>query len=217
MNYIAFQGGFDKNLSYLIWCDKTKIAAIVDPAVNSASIIATIEKNGLILQKILITHSHYDHTSFIEDYIYYLPEIEVCCNKQSTKLFQSNNIKGICNNEVIMLGEALLISLYTPGHYHDSICFWVKNSNLLFTGDTMFVGRSGRTISTTSNIKEQFNSIYSIILSLPLNTTILPGHHYGYKQSISLDENIQISKFFQCKNFKEFQLVMRKFERTFKK
>ena len=65
---MAFQGGFDKNLSYLIWCDETKIAAIVDPAVNSTSIIAIIEKNGLILQKILITHSHYDHTSFIEDY-----------------------------------------------------------------------------------------------------------------------------------------------------
>ena len=50
-----------------------------------------------------------------------------------------------------------------------------------------------------------------------VNTTILPGHHYGYKKSITIEDNIKISKFFQCQNLKEFISVMKKFESTFNK
>ena len=54
MNIKAFQGGFDKNLSYLVWCDKTSIAAIIDPAVEINPIIEYITSHNLILSKILI-------------------------------------------------------------------------------------------------------------------------------------------------------------------
>ena len=52
MNIKVFQGGFDKNLSYLIWCDKTSIAAIIDPAVEINPIIEYITSHNLILSKI---------------------------------------------------------------------------------------------------------------------------------------------------------------------
>ena len=76
----------------------------------------------------------------------------------------------------------------------------------------MFVGRSGRTISKKSDIKQLYHSIYNIILSLPLNTQIYPGHHYGYKKSILLSDNIKCSKFFSTKSLHEFIKVMKNFE-----
>ena len=63
----SFQGGFDKNLSYLIWCDKTKIAAIIDPSVEISPIVEAIQKNNLFINKIFITRSHHDHFSFLDD------------------------------------------------------------------------------------------------------------------------------------------------------
>ena len=59
MQIKTFQGGFDKNFSYLIWCDKTRIAAVVDPSVEIAPIIQIINKHNLILNKIFITHTHH--------------------------------------------------------------------------------------------------------------------------------------------------------------
>ena len=213
----TYQGGYDKNFSYLLWCEKSKHAAIIDPAVNPNSITEYIEKENLILSKIMITHSHYDHIKYLDDFIYYYPNIQICCHEESKKLYSPNNIKSLGDNEVIMLGEILIISIFTPGHYHDSICYWIKNDNLLFTGDTMFVGRTGRTISNTSNISELYDSIYEKIFQLPENTKILPGHHYGYIPSITIKENKSISAFFQCNSLQDFKKIMAKFEENYKK
>ena len=76
----------------------------------------------------------------------------------------------------------------------------------------MFVGRTGRTISGGSNIPDLFNSIYNILLELPPKTIIYPGHHYGFSKTISIDDNIKLSKIFQCKSLKEFELVMKNYE-----
>jgi|TARA_B110000467_G_C18250763_1_gene440287 glyoxylase-like metal-dependent hydrolase (beta-lactamase superfamily II) len=209
MNVHSFQGGFDKNLSYLVWCNKTKIAAIIDPSVEINPIIELIQENNLFLNKIFITHTHHDHFAFLDDFKYLYPSIEVYCSKESNKQF---NHRGLSNNEISTIGEELLVSLHTPGHYYDSLCFWNESSQQLFTGDTMFVGRSGRTISKKSDIKQLYHSIYNIILSLPLNTQIYPGHHYGYKKSVSLNDNIKCSKFFDTKSLSEFIKVMENFE-----
>ena len=111
----------------------------------------------------------------------------------------------------------MILTLFTPGHYFDSICYWVKNENMLFTGDTMFVGRTGRTISGGSNISDLFNSIYNILLKLPPKTIIYPGHHYGFSKTISINDNIKLSKIFQCNSLKEFKLVMKNYENNRKK
>ena len=81
----------------------------------------------------------------------------------------------------------------------------------------MFVGRTGRTISKTSNIDDLYQSIYSVILQLPHETIIYPGHNYGYQKTISLKKNILISKFFQCKSIDNFKKVMLNFEANFNK
>ena len=215
MNIKCYQGGYDKNFSYLIWCEKTKLAAIIDPAVNSIKILEKINQLNLTLTKILITHTHHDHYYYLSDYIYKYPNIEICCNEQSIKLFNDLNTKPIENNEIISIGNFLLISLFTPGHYHDSICYWNKTEKKVFTGDTMFVGRTGRVKSDTSNIEELYNSTYKILLNLPKETIIYPGHHYGFSKTISIKDNIKNSDFFQCKSLNEFIKIMKKFEKNY--
>ena len=57
MKIKSFQGGFDKNLSYLIWCESTHIAGIVDASVKLTEINESIKLYDLILEKIFITHN----------------------------------------------------------------------------------------------------------------------------------------------------------------
>ena len=98
----------------------------------------------------------------------------------------------------------------------DDILFLVSDNKnkSIFTGDTMFIGRTGRTISPRSSIKNLYKSVYKILLKLPFETMIYPGHHYGYKMFDNIGNNMISSKFFSCKKFEDFCLIMDKYEKN---
>ena len=212
MKIKAFEGGYDKNLSYLIWCDSTKIASIFDASVKINDILLEINKNNLKLNSIFITHSHYDHITYLNDFIKTYPDIIIYINNNSD--LNLPGIKRIKHNQKIKIGNSIITCLCTPGHFYDSMCFWNQKSKMLITGDTIFVGRTGRVVSQRSNIEDLYNSIYNIILKLPHDTIIYPGHNYGPKNKISIQENMTISNFFKSKNLQEFINTMEKFEKT---
>ena len=159
MKIKSFQGGYDKNFSYVIWCEETKHAALIDASTEINPIIEYIEELDLILSKILITHTHYDHISYLDDLLNIYPNTLVYCYKNPIN-FQYT-YKGLDDNETIILGNELLVAIYTPGHLRDSLSFYSEKNKCVFTGDTVFVGRTGRTISNTSNIKELYHSVYN--------------------------------------------------------
>ena len=76
----SFEGGYDKNFSYLIWCNKTNIASLIDPSVDIAAIIDAIKKYKLEFKSIFITHSHHDHLSYLKDFIDIYPKINIYIN-----------------------------------------------------------------------------------------------------------------------------------------
>ena len=213
MKIKTFQGGFDKNLSYLIWCGSTRKAGIVDASVELTEIIECVEKNNLILEKVFITHTHFDHINYLEDIKSQFPQIQICGFNNPEEVL-GENYRELNHYEIIPLGSEMITSIHTPGHYPDSMCFWNKKGNCVFTGDTMFVGRTGRTIGAKSNISHLYASIYNDLLKLPPQTIIYSGHHYGYKTSIALKENISLSSFFQCASEDEFIAVMDQFEKN---
>ncbi len=216
MKVKSFLGGFDKNLSYLVWCPITKLTSIVDPAVDPLPIFEFVEKNDLILEKILITHTHHDHYKYLDDFIYKYPLINLHCFHKPINDLKHEYI-GLTDNQVISIGKFLLTTIHTPGHFSDSICLWSKEKEILFTGDTIFIGRTGRTISAHSDVKILYKSIYDKILTIPHETIIYPGHHYGYSKYDTISFNVKNSAFFQCKNEDEFIKVMKNFEKNRKK
>ena len=213
MKIKRFQGGYDKNFCYVVSCDETRMAAIIDPAVEINPVIEYIESEDLILDKILVTHTHNDHIYYLNDFINLYPLTRVYAS--SNAAFKTNiKFKKVEHNDVIILGKLFILSLFTPGHYFDSMCFWMKSEKIVFTGDTMFVGRTGRTVGNGSDIKNLYQSIYDILLKLPTETIVYPGHHYGFRKEITIRENVKNSIFFQCKSFNEFELVMKNFEKS---
>ena len=205
----TFKGGFDNNFSYIITCLRTRYEIIIDAAIELDKLQPFLKSTPSAL---FITHTHHDHIKYINSYIENFPDISIVGNPKSKNNYGSDKFTSLNDNETIKIGELEILSIHTPGHYFDSICYLVEN--VLFTGDTLFVGRTGRTVGNGSNIKNLYQSIYKILLKLPTETILYPGHHYGFRKEITIHENVKNSNFFQCKSFNEFELVMKNFEKS---
>ena len=214
MKIKSFQGGYDKNFCYLLWDTHDKNTFIIDPSVETTQIINFINHHDLIVKGILITHTHYDHIRYLNEIRSAYPYVKIYASEFATPNL-GLPFRGLIDNENIYFDK--IKALFTPGHYKDSMCYWVKSEKIIFTGDTIFVGRTGRTISSDSSIYDLYNSVYNIILKLPKDTIIYPGHDYGISETISIKDNIKLSNFFQCRNLDEFTNVMNNFENSRKK
>ena len=205
----SFIGGYDKNLAYIITCMQTGIHIIVDAAIKLERLKPFIRSEPVAL---LITHTHGDHIAFLDDYTQAFANIVIVGHPESQAILDVDGFKPIENDSRFSVGRLKLHAIHTPGHYFDSVCYTLEN--VIFTGDTLFVGRTGRTISTRSNINDLYDSVYNKIIPLPPQTRIYPGHDYGPEPSITVEKNIEISPLLQAKNEEDFISRMEQYERT---
>ena len=94
MKIKTFQGGFDKNFSYLIICRNSGYAAVIDPAVEPTLMIKLIKTKGFKLNKILVTHTHRDHIAFIKEWQDEFPSAVILGYTQ-TKLLKSKYCSAV--------------------------------------------------------------------------------------------------------------------------
>ena len=206
----SFEGGYDKNYSYLLTCLETISSIVVDASLE-LSRLQPFQKSRPTA--ILITHSHHDHIKYIDEYIEAYPEIKIIGHpKSKLNNTSESNYLPMEDSSVFKLGGLDIKTIHTPGHYYDSVCYLVDN--VIFTGDTLFIGRTGRTLSKGSNTSDLYNSVYKKLLNLPGNTIIYPGHNYGSKPTMTISENIKISNLLQASGEKDFIDRMKNYEKT---
>ena len=149
------------NYIYL-YCYHQNDAFVVDPG-ESKVVLNALDKHGLNLTEVLITHRHIDHTAGVEDL------------KKRTGCRVISGEKA----EIFLVGNMRIQAIATPGHTRDSVCYYVqaseKHSVLLFTGDTLFVGGCGRPIE--SDAQTLWHSLQKLT-ALPDDTLVYPGHDY---------------------------------------
>ena len=131
---------------------KGKNALIIDPG-DEGKLLLEKTKN-LNIEAILITHHHKDHIGALN----FFTNINIIdnYNRQKTKNF---------NFEIIE----------TKGHTNDSVTYYFKEQNIMFTGDFLFKGTIGRTDMPTGDSNEMKKSIEKI-KKYPQKTIIYPGH-----------------------------------------
>ena len=203
----SFKGGYDDNFQYLLTCLQSRAQVSIDAALPLDTIRPFIDGAFVAM---LITHTHGDHIAFIDEYLDAFPELLIIINECSAGRISALNVHPAMDGEQIQIGQLLIDVLHTPGHFPDSCCY--KLENVIFTGDTLFVGRTGRTISQGSDNGELYHSVYSKLLTLPQDTLIYPGHDYGKSPTITIAKNIQISPLLQATNEQDFIERMAAFE-----
>ncbi len=180
-------GPFDTN-AYIVACPATGIGAVIDPGVESLAAIEA-ELSGITLDKILITHSHWDHIGDaaalkkkyrLPIYIHPLdaPNLE---QPGSDKLPCWLSIEGVKpdvlieEGALINVGNILFKVIHTPGHSPGGVCFYCERENILFSGDTLFKGSIGNLSFPTSNASLMWPSLAKLS-RLPPATVVYPGH-----------------------------------------
>jgi len=197
--------GFD-NFCYLIFCQRKKKAAFVDPGYNYTDLIKLISKKDLILDYIIATHYHFDHTGCINQIKKTYPNSKIIASElDGSQLDAKVDIK-VSDNENIRLGDINLKFILTPGHTPGGICIIVDNESLL-TGDTLFIGDCGRTDLLGGSLNQMFKTLQEKIMPLPDNLIVYPGHNYGDKPFDSLGNQKKTNKTLLAKNIKEFSKI----------
>ena len=178
--------------TYLLWDEESREALIVDSGNEAEPILRYASEAGLVVKWVVLTHAHYDHVLYMDEYRVAFPEAKLAIGAQDAPLL--SDIEGnvsylfgdsrafgeadekLCDGEVIRLGKSELVVISTPGHTPGCICLYSRADKLMVTGDTLFGGGGiGRTDFKYGSIEVLRESLKRI-LSMSGDITILPGH-----------------------------------------
>lgn len=171
--------------------DKTGHGFLIDPGAQADKILDIINKNSWIIEKILLTHGHFDHTGAVEEIRQKLG-IPYLIHKNGARFLSDNklNLSSYCKRNIVLKHaeyfddydiirtstDLCLHVIHTPGHTPDSVVFYNEQEGVAFVGDTIFRGSIGNTGYPGGNMEQLRVSIVDKIFQLPAETILYSGH-----------------------------------------
>ncbi len=181
---------------YIVSCEATKKAAIIDPGGNEDRILSTCRADDLQVEYLIATHGHPDHVC-ANGPLKEATGAAIVMHRADAEFFGRADIRGffsqlglpespppdilVEDGDTITFGNQSLQVIHTPGHTPGGICLYSAPD--CFTGDTLFVGGVGRTDFPGGSAEELSRSIRTRLLTLPPETVVWPGHGYGGSRS----------------------------------
>ena len=182
---------FDQNCS-LIWCDETMRGAAVDPGGDIERILAEAERQGVTLEKILLTHGHLDHvggTAALAEqlglpiegphpadkfWIDALPQQAAMFGFGQAKVFTPD--RWLQQGDTVSVGNVTLQVRQAPGLTPGHVIFFDPASKTAWVGDVLFEGSIGRTDFPGGDYQTLINSIHEQLFTLGDEVQFVPGH-----------------------------------------
>ena len=158
------------NYGYLIVCEQTNQAAIIDPS-EADPVLRNIEQEKVDPVAILNTHHHRDHTGGNEALLAKHPVKVYGHTSDRSRIFGLTD--GVDEGDMIQVGELTGKVFFIPGHTTGHVAYLFDDN--LFCGDTLFTAGCGRLFEGTP---EQMHGSLKKLMSLPDNTNVYCGHEY---------------------------------------
>jgi hydroxyacylglutathione hydrolase len=182
---------FQQNCS-LVWCDETLSAALIDPGGDLPMLLAAVEKQGVTLEQIWVTHAHIDHAGAVgrlarerglpiigpqEDdqfWIDLLPNRGASFGLEPGEAFTPT--RWLHDGDTVTLGHCTLQVRHCPGHTPGHVVFFEPATKMAFVGDVLFAGSIGRTDFPRGNHEQLIESITGRLWPLGDDVAFVPGH-----------------------------------------
>jgi glyoxylase-like metal-dependent hydrolase (beta-lactamase superfamily II)/rhodanese-related sulfurtransferase len=171
--------------SYLIGCSETCAAALIDPEISQIDrYLALAARDGLRIRFVIDTHTHADHFSATRQLARELG-VPTVMHRASPAPFVDMRVD---DGETIVVGKLRLRVLHTPGHTRDSMCLVVDD--VLFSGDTLLIGGTGRTDLPGGDPEALYDSLFNRVLKLDPALKVYPAHDYKGRSHSTLGEEV---------------------------
>ena len=162
-------GGWPVN-AYLLICQATNAAAIIDTAAHPDLILEQLDAQHVNPTAILLTHSHGDHTNGLRK-LQTETGCETYIHKDEPKPQSNTALREVVHGDVLSVGELTVSVVNTPGHTTGGCSFLTKNVG--FVGDAIFAGSVG---GPNISYQDEIDSVRDNLLSLPDTVRLFPGH-----------------------------------------
>jgi hydroxyacylglutathione hydrolase len=182
---------FQQNCS-VVWCDATLKAAIIDPGGDLDRLLAAIDKLGVSLEQIWLTHAHIDHAGGTGELARRLAlpivgphpgdQFWIDGLAQQSRMFGFPPAEAfvptrwLADGDTVSIGEETLSVRHCPGHTPGHVVFHSASAQRAFVGDVLFAGSIGRTDFPDGSFEDLRDAIHNKLFTLPDDTIVYPGH-----------------------------------------
>ena len=182
---------FQQNCS-IVWCDATHQAAIIDPGGDLDRLLAEVQRLGLTLDQIWLTHAHIDHAGGTGELAQKLnipitgphpgDQFWIDGLAEQSRMFgfapaePFTPTRWLHDGDTVTLGEETLAVRHCPGHTPGHVVFHSPGAQRAFVGDVLFAGSIGRTDFPGGNHQQLIDSIVQRLWPMGGETVFIPGH-----------------------------------------
>lgn len=177
---------------YVLGCERTGEAIVIDPGDDAPGILALLARHGLKLSRVLATHAHFDHLLACRplqeatgaSFHLHAADRPLLIAMRRTCIAWLGYDPGeppapdgeLLPGEIVRAGDVALEVRHTPGHSPGGVTFVEHANRRAFTGDALFAGSVGRTDLPGGSQSALLRSIRREILILPDDYAVLSGH-----------------------------------------
>lgn len=189
--------------TYLIASGQGREALLIDPVLEQVALYETL-LNDLQLRLVMTvdTHTHADHVTGAGA-LHQKHHSQIVMGAQTQAEYVSLRVN---EGEKIPLDGITLHAVFTPGHTNDSYCF--RMNDRVFTGDTLLIRGTGRTDFQNGDPYQQYDSLFSKLLTLPDDTLVYPAHDYKGMTVSSIGEEKRCNPRLQVSSAEEYATLM---------
>jgi len=176
---------------YLVACERTREALVIDPGAEERKILGQARNLDVQIRQIALTHFHFDHILAVKALLaetgatlaIHQDDAPLLSNPPALfRVFTPDASTDLAVNvllhdgDEITMGDLTLRVLATPGHSPGGISLWLPKEKVIFVGDTWFREGIGRTDFPGCDQATLLRSIRERLFALPDETVVYPGH-----------------------------------------